>query len=204
MERLCRDFFVLFVLTTGNPCAILFEIEQFEFKQFDFKQKGMGGMQGQSKKMQQAKERRQIGLALRLLQQQFRHAFEENARAMNIDDVTIAHGRILGFLAHNAERDIFQRDIEDAFRINRSSVTSVMQIMEKNGLIERVSVPQDSRLKKVCLTPLGMEMHRRAVALIDKSEAQICAGLTEQELDTFFEIAGKIEKNLETGEKLSC
>ena len=161
-------------------------------------------MQELSHQLERAKERRQVGLALKLLQQQFRHVFEQNARAMNIDDVTIAHGRILGFLAHNRERDIFQRDIEDAFHINRSSVTSVVQIMEKNGLIERVSVPQDSRLKKVCLTPLGLEMHRRSVAVIDKSEAQICRGLTTKELDTFFEIAAKLEKNLETGGKTPC
>ena len=70
--------------------------------------------------------------------------------------ITGVQGRILGFINHNSKnRDIFQKDIEEELDIRRSSVTSVLQLMEKNGFIERVSVSEDARLKKLIITEKG-------------------------------------------------
>ena len=75
--------------------------------------------------------------------------------------ITGVQSRILGFIYHNSEkRDIFQKDIEEELDIRRSSVTSVLQLMEKNGYIERVSVSKDARLKKIILTEKGIEIQR--------------------------------------------
>lgn len=131
-------------------------------------------------------------MVVRLLHQCFGRLFEKNAAEAGLDDITVAHGRILGFLAHHADMDVFQRDIEQAFHINRSSVTSILQIMEKNGLIERHGVSGDGRLKKVCLTLHGEEMHRRVMKVIDKTEEQMRASLTPEELSTFLALAEKI------------
>ncbi len=146
--------------------------------------------------LESAIERRQLGLVVKLLNQQFRRRFENNARTLGLDDVTIVHGRVLNFLARHAEEDIFQRDIEAAFRISRSTVTSIMQVMEKNDLIERCSSPADSRLKRVVLTARGQEMHRRTVEVIDRTEAELMAGIPEQDVDAFLAVARKIEENL--------
>lgn len=143
-----------------------------------------------------AMQRRHLGLVLKLLERRFRRRFEVNARAAGLDDVTIAHGRILGFLQHAGDRDIFQRDIETEFGINRSTVTAVLQVMEKNGLIARCGVPGDSRLKKVTLTLLGTQMHQRVISIIDLTEQQTCAGLTEEQLTAFLKTAEIIEQNL--------
>ncbi len=153
-------------------------------------------MQDRKKCLDSAIERRQLGLVIKLLNQQFRHRFENNARTEGLDDVTIVHGRVLNFLARNKDGDVFQRDIETAFHISRSTVTSIMQVMEKNGLIERCSSPIDSRLKKVILTPYGQEMHRRTVELIDHTEGQLAAGLSPSEIDAFLAVAKKLEENL--------
>ncbi len=148
-------------------------------------------------------ERRHTGLVCKILHQHFRHRFEQNAREKGLDDVTITHGRILGFLARGQGRDIFQKDIETEFRINRSTVTSIMQVMEKNGLIERRIVPRDNRLRQVLLTEKGIEMHQKTVSVIDQTERQMLAGFSETEITAFFETVQKIEKNL-TGEDTSC
>lgn len=142
--------------------------------------------------LQRAVERQQVGMVVRLLHQCFGRLFEKNAAEAGLDDITVAHGRILGFLARHADMDVFQRDIEQAFHINRSSVTSILQIMEKNGLIERHGVSGDGRLKKVCLTSHGEEMHRRVMKVIDKTEKQMRANLTPEELSTFLALAEKI------------
>ncbi len=141
-------------------------------------------------------ERRHAGLVCKILHQHFRHRFEQNARQNGLDDVTITHGRILGFLSRAEGRDVFQKDIENEFHINRSTVTSIMQVMEKNGLIERCMVPRDNRLRQVLLTEKGREMHQKTVSLIDETERQMLAGIPEAEIKAFFETVYKIERNL--------
>ena len=57
--------------------------------------------------------------------------------AMAENGLTSIQTRILGHLRHaqKENKDVFQRDIEEVFRIKRSSVTSVLQTLEKKGLI---------------------------------------------------------------------
>ena len=153
-------------------------------------------MRDGKKGLDAAIERQHVGLVVKLLHQQFRHCFEHNANAQGMDDISIVHGHILGFLARHAGEDVFQKDIEAEFRISRSTVTSIMQVMEKNELIERFPVAYDSRLKKVCLTPHGLEMHKLSVAVINETEKQTCRDLSAEELQKFFEIAKRIEQNL--------
>ena len=49
--------------------------------------------------------------------------------------------------------DIYQKDIEKAFQIRRSSATGILQLLEKNGFIYRETVEWDARLKKLLPTP---------------------------------------------------
>ena len=45
-------------------------------------------------------------------------------------------------------RIFFQKDIEQRFAVGRSTVTNLIQLMEKKGFVKRESVKQDARLKK--------------------------------------------------------
>ena len=67
--------------------------------------------------------------------------------------LTDLQGRILGFLYHNQDREIFQRDIEEHFYIRRSTVSRLLAGMEEQGLLQRIPVPRDARLKKLVMTP---------------------------------------------------
>lgn len=69
-----------------------------------------------------------------------------------VDSMTGTNGCIIGYLAENSERDVFQRDIEKHFGITRSTASKVINLMEQKGLVERESVSYDARLKKLTLT----------------------------------------------------
>lgn len=98
--------------------------------------------------------------------------------------ITGVQGRIIGFLFFNFDkRDIFQKDIEQELEIRRSSVTSVLQLMEKNGLIERVSISKDARLKKLVLTEKGNEVQRNVYNRILDLEQSLKEELSEEELN---------------------
>lgn len=111
--------------------------------------------------------------------------------------VTSIQGRIIGFLNwESSKRDIFQRDIEAEFNIRRSSVTSVLKLMEKNGLIERVSVSEDARLKKIILTEKGREVDKHVYNFINGMENELKDEFTDEELDTFMDLVNRLSKKI--------
>ncbi|EOR27095.1 MULTISPECIES: MarR family transcriptional regulator [Clostridium] len=111
--------------------------------------------------------------------------------------ISSMQAKILGFISHQApKRDIFQKTIEEEFDIRRSSVTSVLSLMEKNGLIKRISVCEDARLKKIILTDKGIEVHKSVHKEIEIVESIIFNSLKEEELELFNEILEKLTKNI--------
>lgn len=106
------------------------------------------------------------------------------------------HSWIIGFIYKNQDKEIFQRDVEAEFSIRRSTATSILQLMEKNGLIIRKSVAYDARLKKLELTEKAIKVHEMIGEEISVIESQVVNGLTEEEIDTFFRIIDVILKNL--------
>lgn len=104
---------------------------------------------------------------------------------------------VINYLYENRGRDVFQRDIQEQFAVRRSTVTGILQLMEKNGWITRQSVGEDARLKKIVLTPQAVELHERVGECIRKSEEQLSAGLTPEEKREFFRLCDKIRHNAE-------
>ena len=82
------------------------------------------------------------------------------------------------------------------FRSRRSTVTNIIQLMEKKGYVERRSVPGDARLKCVSLTAKGEENHLQMEHLISMLEKEQVIDITEEELDSLYRIMTKIKKNL--------
>ena len=74
------------------------------------------------------------------------------ARTNGVEAVTPMHGWIMEYLYRNSDTPVFQRDIEREFSITRSTVTNILQLMERKGYIARQSVAQDARLKQLVLT----------------------------------------------------
>lgn len=124
------------------------------------------------------------------------HRHTLSATRSYVDSLTGTHGWVIRYLYENKDNDIFQRDIEKTFGVRRSTITSMLQIMEKNGLITRGSVPYDSRLKKITPTEKALELHRRISDEIDAIEAELSAGLSEEEISAFISTIEKIKKNL--------
>ena len=52
----------------------------------------------------------------------------------------------------HADTEIYQKDIEQEFKVSRATASNMLQLMERKGLIVRESVSCDARLKKISLT----------------------------------------------------
>ncbi len=127
----------------------------------------------------------------------FRNMFAYETRQKGVDEITVMHGWILGFLYENREKNIFQKDIEIEFSIARSTVTSIVKLMEKKGYILRESVEADARLKRLVLTERGKQIHEQHISYIDMLEEQCKRNISQEEIEIFLKIAGKLKQNLE-------
>lgn len=112
------------------------------------------------------------------------------------NDITLHHGRIIGYLWHNRDKDVFQRDIEKEFGIRRSTATRLLQLMESNGLITREQVMSDARLKKIVLTQKAVEMEQEIHKVIDSFEEQLSQAFTPEEEKEFRRLLGKLNDRL--------
>jgi DNA-binding MarR family transcriptional regulator len=135
-----------------------------------------------------------IGKKINILAKRIHRRIDKEASQYG---VTAVQGRILGFIFHRSDKkDIFQKDIEEELDIRRSSVTSVLQLMEKNGYIKRVSVSEDARLKKIVLTEKGLEIQRNVYASIIKIEESLSDELSESEITILINLIDRLSKKV--------
>lgn len=92
--------------------------------------------------------------------------------------------------------DVFQRDLEQFFSIRRSTVTGVLQLMEKRGLLLREPTAQDGRLKRIRLTETSNGLFALIQKNLEETEALLCQGLTKDEISFFSNILTKMEQNI--------
>lgn len=114
-------------------------------------------------------------------------------------DITGQQMNVIMFLKHSDDegRDVFQRDVECNLNIRSSTATGILKTLEKNGYIERVSVPSDARLKKLVLTEKSYAMFEQIDPFIKAINTKITEGLTEEEIEQFFCITEKLKQNID-------
>ncbi len=137
-----------------------------------------------------------VGFMIHKLDMGVKRILDARMKAAGYDEVTLMHGWILKYLYDNRDREVFQRDIEKQFSIGRSTVTTIIQLMEKRDLIRRESVEQDARLKKVLLTEKGYKHHDLVEENICGIHKQIMTDISEEEKRLFLDIVQKMEQNL--------
>ncbi len=113
------------------------------------------------------------------------------------DEVTVMHGHILGYLSRRKDMDVYQKDIAEAFGIGKSSVTNILQLMEKKGYLVCRTDDNDGRCKKIILTQKGEETHEATVRVIDMLHEELEQNVTEEEKKIFMNVIEKMKKNID-------
>lgn len=146
-------------------------------------------------------EKRAIGFEIRALNNLISR-YVHYTRPKEVNDFTAVHGWAIRYFYENRENDIFQKDFENHFSIRRSTASKILQLMEKNELITRETVPYDARLKKIMLTEKAIEMHMIIHTDIERLEKQLSSEISQEELTAFFQILDKIKANCSCEEQL--
>ena len=114
----------------------------------------------------------------------------------SVESMTGTNGCIIGYLAENSGRDIFQKDIEKAFGITRSTASKVINLMEQKGLVERQSVSCDARLKKIVLTEKSKAISHLMAEDMNLVDGVLTDGFSEEEREALNNYLERMKKNL--------
>lgn len=74
-----------------------------------------------------------------------------------------------------------QKEIADFLRLDPSQVVSLIDDLQKRGLVERIPDPKDRRSNVLTATPEGRALHERARVEVRAAEDQMLAELTHEE-----------------------
>lgn len=138
-----------------------------------------------------------IGGQLHLLTRLMHRRMEAVRAASGADCASAPQGWLMHYLYDHRDTDIFQRDIEHRFHLRRSSVTGMLQNMERGGLIVREAVESDARLKRIRLTERGAAQHEAIVRGIEQNERDLTAGFTPEEIETLRGMLDRMRENMQ-------
>ncbi len=144
---------------------------------------------------------RKIGFEIGRTSRIIKRYMDENISRKYLEEMTGTHGWAVGYLYRNRDRDVFQKDFEKEFEIRRSTASSILSLMEKNGLITRENVSHDARLKKISLTEKAITQQATVEKAFDKIEGVILQGISQAELEGFLLVLDKITDNIERMQK---
>lgn len=143
-------------------------------------------------------EKRKIGMELKHLDHMFRRRVDREMAEGICGDITRMQSFVIRFLSGNKDKgDLFQRDVEKQFGIRRATATGILQVMERDGLLQREPVDYDARLKKLILTPRAEQMDGHIVRTIQRMEEQAMAGVSPGDAEVFWRVFDQMKKNLE-------
>jgi DNA-binding MarR family transcriptional regulator len=103
-------------------------------------------------------------------------------------------GFVLGYLVRSP--GAIQRDIAQMTRTTAASVSSLLQGLERRGLIERRTEAGNERSKRVYVTPAGAELIAGFESAMANADEQILAPLDQSERATLLALLTKITAEL--------
>ena len=103
-----------------------------------------------------------------------------------------------GILVHLEHEDgLTQLDLSRRTNVSPPTISVTLQKMERAGLLERRSDPNDQRSIRVYLTEAGHETNRRIHGELYKVDMQLEMGFSEEEKRMIRRIFERMNKNLE-------
>ncbi len=104
-----------------------------------------------------------------------------NIVAAALDEIRVHVGQEHVVYRLAIEEGIAQVQLAEALCLDASTVTKMLIRLQRDGVIERRTDPEDARVLRVYLTPRGRALVEPVIAIWSRVEARLMAGLTETE-----------------------
>lgn len=145
--------------------------------------------------MKREERTKQLGYRFRVVDKLIQRYF--STRMVNDGkELTRMQCGTIRYLIENDDREVFQKDFEKDFAITGATATNILKLMEKGGIIERVPLKRDGRLKKLVLTQKGYQLDAKAQDNIERLEIGMLKGISEEDVAIFSDVMERITQNI--------
>ena len=120
-------------------------------------------------------------------------------RCLNLYGLSNQQARILMYMSkHNikGQAKIKRKDLENYLNLKGSSVTSLINGLEKNGFLERNRSQTDARRTIMNLTDKAKELIQQMDLVFEATDNQLQEGMSEEEKLTFRLLLGIAHNNI--------
>lgn len=129
---------------------------------------------------------KELGVLSRRAQIYFKHAFKE---------YSIGHAQVMT-LHHICKHDgLNQVELSSHFNLDKSSVTSQLNILEKNGYIRREKDSNDSRGRKIYITEKTKGIETSLSIKFSFWTNTLLKGFNEEEKEILFSLTDRMKAN---------
>ena len=104
--------------------------------------------------------------------------------------------QIMEYILKHEDEEIYQKDLENIFHLSRSTVSSVLQTMEKYSLIDRFIDDKDTRTKRIILNKKAKEIFPNRKKKFEEIEKKLVKDIKKEELKIFCNVLKKMNKNI--------
>ena len=132
------------------------------------------------------------GKLLQIAANRFRKLANDN---LALHGITFEQLKILAHIARSGG-SAPQAGLQEIFEVRRSSVTAILQNMEKSGFLTRETSALDARVKTVRLTKKGEELNRELKNFIQTLDSDVTKGFSEEEKRLFSALLIRASENL--------
>ncbi|MFR5601729.1 MAG: MarR family winged helix-turn-helix transcriptional regulator [Lachnospiraceae bacterium] len=145
----------------------------------------------------EAVQNEDVGFYIKKLDNHIQRNIHSLYNRKEVEDCSLANMRVADYLYHQGSRDVFQKDIEAEFFINRATASKMLSLMEEKGLICRETLLEDARLKRIRLLPKGEKLHRLYKGIRMEMEEKLTGGLSQEEIVQFKMLCQKMLQGME-------
>ena len=90
-----------------------------------------------------------------------------------------------------------QKELGEITLKDKTSITRLVDILEKKNLVVRVEDQIDHRIKRVILTNAGKQLFFDVLPIMEKTREEVRKDISDQDIETFKKVLSSIIMNLE-------
>ena len=90
-----------------------------------------------------------------------------------------------------------QKELGEITLKDKTSITRLVDILEKKNLVVRVEDQIDHRIKRVILTNAGKQLFFDVLPIMEKTREEVRKNISDQDIETFKKVLSSIIVNLE-------
>tara|TARA_B100001250_G_scaffold83586_2_gene68977 strand:- start:3783 stop:4190 length:408 start_codon:yes stop_codon:yes gene_type:complete len=119
--------------------------------------------------------------------------FVQNSHKYGLD-ISLDQWLVLGPVWKN--EGISQKNISEYSGKDKTSVTKIIDTLEKKNLVVRVADQLDHRVKRVVLSNKGRELFLNVMPVMSQTRDELRNGISDKEIESLKIVLNKIYKNL--------